>query len=135
VGALVRGFDSIMTNEHYELLRMISEADESFNRINFSGNEDEVEAFRAKHGAIYQTLLNKKYVYGMISTFSELTLTEKGKEVLDEYEKTIESEHREGKKRLVDSKYNNKMLWFTLIGIFVGIIGIIIALLSYIHHD
>ena len=96
---------------------MIYDAEKQYERITWHDNQDEVEAFRSKYGKAHKYLLDRKYIYGAISIFSELQLTEKGEQALEAFEKTP------------TVKQNRKEVIIAIAGVIIGIIGILITIL------
>jgi len=119
-----------MTQKQYELLRMINDAEERFERIIFYDNKEEVEKFNKEYGKEYEYLCNKQYVFGGISTNSELCMTEKGKKALECYEEKQEKLELERKKIEIYEKSELKKKKNRIINIVLWIISFIIGLLG-----
>jgi len=116
-----------MTHEVYELLRMIYDAEKQYERITWHDNQDEVEAFRSKYGKAHKYLLDRKYIYGAISIFSELQLTEKGEQALEAFEKTLEEKNWE--KERDDVKFRRRLIIAIVTVITTSLLGAILKLL------
>ena len=103
---------------------MIYDAEKQYERITWHDSQEEVDAFRAKYGKAHKYLLDRKYIYGAISIFSELQLTEKGENALEAFEKTLEEKNWE--KERDDVKFKRKLI-ITIVTVILTVIGSVIS--------
>ncbi|MEA4918155.1 hypothetical protein [Proteiniphilum sp.] len=114
----------MLADKELELLRLINDAEERLDRITFHDNLNEIDSFRNEYGEAFETLLKKRYVYGWIGTYCELSMTEKGREVLSGHQKMQEESSRHQEKIKMDKR---TQIW-TIISVIIAIIGLLIAL-------
>ena len=124
-----------LTDKEIEFLKEIYETQERGDTITFSyGEEEKEEMYQKKYGDVYKSLEYSNLIIGCIKIGSGLKLTTKGKEELEKalLKKETELERKNLELSVKNTEWTLKTKWIVLLGVIVGILGWILALVQFI---
>ena len=111
----------MITQNEYNFLRMVHEAERIKDPITFMDDMQKIEEFRKMYGEVCESLIDKFYITGAIDKFCELNTTDTGLAALHEFKVDAEKAYKE--------KHNKRAL---IISFSVLIVAIISALISFL---
>jgi len=128
-----------LTEKEIEFLTEINEAKERGYEIVFTYDEKGsilLREYKEKYENIYKSLEYSNVIFGCLAIGSGLKLTQKGKDKLQNalLKKEKELEVKNLKLSVKNTEWTLKTKWIVLIGVIVGILGWILALIQFIFR-